>query len=272
MRSLPGALALTILIGAGCAPRNLPAPEETPAWKTEEGRKGLWRDLAAWYIDNDMPGQALDMVRRLHEADVHEPQLDLIQGRALSAQGMTEEARHILEDVRDKLRRDPRPYRALGVVYADAGETDRAIDALQKAVELGDDDEPATRNNLGFLLMASGRCAEAIPHLEAVLALDGTNVRYRNNLAFSLVCTGEHQRALTLFRSTGDEADARYNMGVAYERLDKLPSAILQYQHALESDPEHDRAREAFARLEPLDLLPDAELPRLPDPSSDGDD
>ena len=115
-----------------------------------------------------------------------------------------------------------------------------------------------TRNNLGFVLMGMGRCEEAVEELQKVLDADGTNARYRNNLAFALVCQGDGQRALKLFRSTGPEADARYNMGIAYERLGKFPSAILQYREALAADPEHVGAREALATLESAEAAPAA--------------
>ena len=132
--------------------------------------------------------------------------------------------------------------------YAPTNFHTQNIEAFAAAVKL-DDGDAATQNNLGFLLLSGGRCAEALPHLERAVQVDPSTTRYRNNLAFALVCEGEAQRALQLFRSTGTEAQARYNMGVAYERVDKIPSAILQYQAALAADPEHAGATEALTRL-----------------------
>ena len=77
-----------------------------------------------------------------------------------------------------------------------------------------------------------------MPHLQKAVEADPSSRKYRNNLGFALICAGDVKRALQLFRSTSSEADARYNVGVAYERLDKLPSAILQYEAALENKPE----------------------------------
>lgn len=222
------------------------APELSPAEEIDE--IALWRDMAAWYIDNHLPEEALAMVARVRERGESNAELDLIQGRALLAQGIPEEAQHVLLQVLPKLPGDPRPLRALGLVHADLGEPEAALDYLLKAVDLAPDDAP-TLNNVGFLELGLGRCEEAVGHLERVVALDGTNGRYRNNLAFALVCVGEPQRALSLFRSTGSEADARYNMGVAYERIDKVPPALAQYQAAVEADPAHAKARDALQRL-----------------------
>jgi Flp pilus assembly protein TadD len=237
-----------MLLSACSAAQRNTVLEPIPAWRTDEGRVGVWRDLAAWYIDNNMPMQAMEMVTRLRENGSDTPELLLIQGRALLEQGMTEEARHILRDAASQMPKDPRPLQSLGIVQADLGEIELAIETFKRALER--EDHTATRNNLAFLLLTQGECEDATDHFEQVLSSDATSVRYRNNLAFSLVCVDEPQRALKLFRSTTDEAGARYNMGVAYERLAKYPSAQLQYRQALTTNPDHDASLEAIARLE----------------------
>lgn len=249
-------LACLLMLGSAAA-ESKPKP-----LKGEElaERVSLWQDLAEWYIENHLEEQALEMVTRLREAGQETPELDLIQARALAAQGMPEEARAMLEALVRKLPRDSRPWKVLGVVYADLGEYELAVTTLQRAIEL-DPESAASHNNLGFLLFGIGRCDEATPVLERATQLDPTNGRYRNNLAFSLVCTGDAQRALKLFRSTGTEAEARYNLGLAYERLEKFPSAILQYQESLKASPEYAEAQAALDRLAPLGLVPDEAAP-----------
>lgn len=223
-------------------------------------RVALWQDLAEWYISNQLEEQALEMVSRLREAGEHTPELDLIQARAMAAQGMPDEARAILEELVRKTPRDARPWNVLGVVYSDLGEYDLAVTTIQRAIEL-EPENAASQNNLGFLLFGLGRCDEATPVLERATQIDPTNGRYRNNLAFSLVCSGDAQRALKLFRSTGTEAEARYNLGLAYERLEKYPSAILQYQESIKASPDYAEAKAALERLAPLGLLPDGAAP-----------
>lgn len=234
--------------------------DDRPRAKAEPEKVELWRDMAQWYIDNHMTDQALEMVARLRQAGELSPELDLIQARAFVAQGMPEEARHMLEQLTGRMPKDARPLQSLGVVYADLGEYELAISALQRALEMEPSHAP-TQNNLGFLLLGLDRCEEAATALERAVELDATNGRYRNNLAFSLVCLGDPQRALKLFRSTGTEADARYNLGSAYERLGKYPSAILQFQEALDAAPTHARAKEAMDRLAPLGLIPGEAAP-----------
>lgn len=223
--------------------------EEMPAWRTEEGRKAIWHDVARWAIDNGLPDEALAMVARLHEAGEHSPELDVIQARALHAQGLPSEARAKLDQVVKAAPRSADAWRALGVVLADLKDTQGAVDALRRALKL-DADDTATRNNLGFLLLALDQCPEAVEHLTRCVSEDGTSARYRNNLAFALVCAGDTGRALDLFRSTGTEVDARYNLGLAHERMGRIPDALIEYEQALALDPDYPPAKDALARLE----------------------
>ena len=215
----------------------------------------MWRDLAQWYIDNNLPIKAMEMVTRLRENGSDNPELLVFQDEP-SLHKACPKRRSTCWSRRRPRCPKIRGHYALGIVLADLGEADTAITTFERALEI--EDHIPTQNNLGFLLLAVGRCAEARDQLEAVIREDAATARYRNNLASSLVCTGEPQRALKLFRSMHDEASARYNMGLAYERLDKFPSATLQYQHALDVDPDHEGALEALARLEPMQLTPDA--------------
>lgn len=223
---------------------------DAPAWESEAGRREVWRDIARWSIDNGLASDALDMVRRLREAGEDSPELTVIQARALNAQGLHTEARLALDELLAKQPRNADAHRALGVVLADLGDLDGAIASLQRSIDLDGDDVP-TRNNLGFLLMANGRCPEAVAELERCVTADGSKARYRNNLAFALVCTGDAQRAAQLFRSTAtSEAEVRYQLGLAYERLDSIVAARNHYEQSLKIDPQYQPALEALARLD----------------------
>jgi Flp pilus assembly protein TadD len=249
--------AVSLLLAlAACAPKDPAAirreadVREAPKWESEAGRREVWRDIARWSIDNGVAGDALDMVRRLREAGEDSPELTVIQARALNAQGLHTEARLALDELLAKQPRNADAHRALGVVLADLGELDRAITALSRSLDLEADDVP-TRNNLGFLLLAAGRCPEAVAELERCVTADGSKPRYRNNLAFALVCTGDSQRALQLFRSTATtEAEARYQVGLAYERLDSLVAARNHYEQSVRIDPQYQPALDALARLD----------------------
>ncbi len=217
-------------------------------WRTPQGRRAFIEDLTDWFLDNGLFPQALHVVTKLRESGYDEPWLDLIQGRALSLQGLYTEAEAALMRAAAYEPTNPRPHAQLGVIHTDTGNLDAAIAAFTKALTL-DGSDLEVRNNRGFVFLAARRCDEAVADLEIVVSRDGTVPRYRNNLAFALACNDELDRALGMFRSTGPEGDARYNLGVALERMDRLDDALTAYEGALVADPGHERARAARDRL-----------------------
>jgi Flp pilus assembly protein TadD len=239
-------VGLAILLWA-CAPKNV-ALEPLPPWMTEDGRVQVRIDLAHALLEGDKTSPAMEIVRLLRNEGIDTPEVALIQGIALRKQGLMGEARAVLEEVRGKRPRDPRPLRELAILRADDGELDVAVALLSRATEL-DSDHAGTWNNLGFLRLSLGQCVEARSALEKALAADGTEPLYRNNLGFSLACDGRDDAALAAFTSTGTRADAHYNLGVAKENQGADAQALVQYELALAADSRHPDARQAVMRL-----------------------
>lgn len=240
-------LAMALLVSA-CAPKT----GTSQRWREDDtSAVDVHLDLIEWYIDNGMPTPAMTLITNLREKGVDAPQLILFQGRALATMGLYTQAEPLLLEARSKMPRDPRPMRALGLIYAETDRIDDAISAFKLALDV-DDRDAAVWNNLGWMLLCESRCTEAHDALQEAISRDGTEARYRNNLAMALACEGSGQAALRLFRTTMPEAEARYNLGVAFERFDNVPGALLQYQQALEIDPEHESSRAAVARLADL--------------------
>ena len=235
-----------VILFLGCGPkRNI---EPLPAWMTEDGAKNVRIDITNSLLESHNTDQALRMIALLYEEGIDTPDVKLLQGRALLQAGLTNEAEKVLLEAQRKMPRGPRPYRQLGILYADTGQLDLAITNLQSAVKINYS-HPDTWNNLGYLLMARERCDEARNALEKAVSLDGADPLFRNNLAFSCVCAGDDDNALRLLRSTNSEAEARYNLGVGLETLGKTVGAKQQYQLALEADSSHAMARQAMTRL-----------------------
>jgi Flp pilus assembly protein TadD len=137
---------------------------------------------------------------------------------------------------------------ALAIIYADQGKLDLAVKTLEKA-NLFKPNDPTILNNLGFIYLSLGQCSDAQDILQSAIELDGTQVQYRNNLAFSHVCNNDLDTALSLLRSTCSEAEARYNLGVGYELQKNEETAKEQYRLALEVNPNHSLAKHALDRL-----------------------
>lgn len=244
---IPIVLAITLL---GCTPRGAGprAGGETRGWETEEGRQHIRTDLARWYLDHHHPERALEILKTVREEGGSGYEVDLIHAEAMLEEGTFDQAILQLERLSAERPRDARPLQALGIAYADDGDLTKGTEVLERALLL-DDADSATLNNLGFLHYANQNCGRSKELLQRSLELDGTQTRTRNNLAFALVCTGDHREALRMFRSTAPEADARYNLGVAYERIGEMVSALTWYQEAVTSDPLHPKAVPALARI-----------------------
>jgi Tfp pilus assembly protein PilF len=95
--------------------------------------------------------------------------------------------------------------------------------------------------------MASGALPSAIDHYRSALAIDSSDVRYANNLAFALIEAGRPNEALpvlgrALARFPG-QAWVHKNYGLALLRSDAAHEAIAAFDRALELDPSLASAR-----------------------------
>lgn len=251
MRAL---LPLLLALGA-CLPKDAQVVDE-PSWKTESGQERIRLQLIQSLIDRGNAREALVLIRTAREHGDEDPDLDLYQAAAYMGTGLPEEATRLLSQYVEEHPRDPRPWRRLGVLHADARRLEASASAFARATEL-DDSHADTYNNLGFVLMALDRGEEAVEALRQAIDLDGTNLRYRNNLGFALATAGRYGEALEAFLSGARPADAHANMALAFERAGDDNAAAEQYEMALTIDPHHETSKEALARLSfPTETLP----------------
>lgn len=247
---------LGIVLLAGCAARrgatNAGNVEQTPAWATPEGMDRARLDIVQLLLDADNAEGALSMIARLRADGFSDPELDLMQGRALVKLGMLDDARGPLLAVPKRHPIYPAAQNELGMLDLETRELDEAISCFERATR-SEASNAGYWNNLGFALLSAGRAEEAVTALRQAVSLDGSSQRTRNNLGYALVATGHDQEAWRMFRSTGAEADARYNLGVGLELRGDIPAATTAYQEALAAAPGHARARDALVRVSTSD-------------------
>lgn len=250
---------LGVLLATGCAARAIDPSTgrpirtadlpETPAWTTESGRLEAQLDIAETLLQTDQSGPAMDIVRKLRAEGVTDPRVDLLQGQILMESGLPSQAEPLLVQAAKRMRRDPRPQRLLGLLYADAHRLDEAIDHLDKATRYAPH-HAATWNNLGFLYLTAQRYDDALLALNEAVRLDTAHERYRNNLAYALVYTDHINEALQTFRSTThNEADAQARLGVALEAAGEEEQALVHYGKALQLAPDQPEAFAGAHRL-----------------------
>ena len=112
----------------------------------------------------------------------------------------------------------------------------------RKAVKLAPKNA-AYLNNLGFSLYLRQHFKEAITVYESAARLAPLSRRVRTNLGFACAAVGDLRRAAREFQMGGTEAEAKNNLGFAYERRGDMANAYDLYVEAVRLDPKGERAR-----------------------------
>jgi protein O-GlcNAc transferase len=166
--------------------------------------------------------------------------VSLQAGKALADAGQDDKAIPILERA---LRLEPQSTKAayaLGLVYQ---RTDRVADAgelFRKVVQA----EPRNVDaliNLGLALSQLHRAQEGLPYLKRAVALDPANVTAHQNLAAAYIQVDQVAGAVaelrTALKLAPDSPKVHYDLGVAYKLEDDAADAIPQLESAEKLDP-----------------------------------
>ncbi len=168
------------------------------------------------------------------------------------------------------LARNPASWAAhlnLGTALDEAGETEKSLPHLQRALELKPD-FPETLNSLGNVLNRLGRPREALPLLEQAVRIQPRFASAHNTLGVTLMALertddgiAEFRRALALNPAL---ATARVNHGWALANQGRIAEAVEQFEQARRQQPDladveikwgltfamHSRVAEALPHLE----------------------
>ena len=120
------------------------------------------------------------------------------------------------------------PYFNMGLAYRDLGQNEDAVRAFKKAAELLPS-TPGAHCNLGHAYSGLGRYQEALQ-------------AYKKALSLAARQGGAWQ----------DEAEVRYGIGVAYERMGQTEQAGIEYDKAAKLAPHNAYGRAAQERLRQL--------------------
>ena len=179
-------------------------------------------------------------------------------GRLYRSQKIYDKAQRELELAVQQEPKNPLAHLELGMVYAEIGETKKAGQEFDKAVELDpktQKDVDANRKhywvehfNAGIRLSNEEQnFAEAAKEFEKAIDLDSKDVRAYTNLAFCLRKTGQPDRALALFQKAltlnPTDVNARKNLAASYldmargeAKERRFLDAIVLYEKALGLD------------------------------------
>jgi len=204
--------------------------------------------LAQRLADRGEWAAALEAAEAACQAAPGDPGALILRGTILRERGLLDEAQtDLLEAVQHAPDSAP-AHSSLAIVYERQHRPADAEKEHRRALELAPN-EAHYMNNLGYALLLHGKAREAVPVLVMAVRAGPTNVRARNNLGFAYAVSGDFPRAAQQFEFAGSPAEAKCNLGVAYERTGNIAQALAHYREALRLDPELRRARENLDRV-----------------------
>lgn len=142
----------------------------------------------------------------------------------------------------------------LGAEYYSQGQTDRAREKYERALELYADYAPA-HAALGLLFAGIDRNDEASEHYREALSLDSKDSATRNNYAVFLCRTGDAAEAMEEFARVLEDLDYRSpkvamtNAGVCARKLSDMKLAETYFLKALKKDKKYPEALDQMAQL-----------------------
>jgi Flp pilus assembly protein TadD len=232
---LPIGLAVAAAqLGAGCAASK---GAERPSEQSVVARHKLARELV---VRGDW-AQAFAMLDELHRAQPDDAEVLTLRGIVYRERGLFGDAEVDLKEAIKLTPESADAHAALGIVY-DVQNRSEAEAEHREAVRLSPQN-PAYLNNLGFSLYLRQHFKEAVGVYESAARLAPLSHRVRTNLGFACAALGDFRRAAREFQMGGSEAEAKNNLGFAYERRGDLANAYDLYVEALRLDPKADRAR-----------------------------
>lgn len=140
-------------------------------------------------------------------------------------------------------------YNNLGLVYVDMRLFILAIEMFRAALEISPEN-PAFYNNLGYAYDMSDRFDEALLAYQNALDADSTFVDTYYNLADAYLNKEAYQEAIQYYLSgielDGGDATVHFNLGLAYQETSEVLSAIQSYEKGVSLDSDEI---EAYYRL-----------------------
>ncbi len=140
---------------------------------------------------------------------------------------------------------NPLRHDAVGALYFDAGQIDRAIAEYTKSLQLNNSSS-STHYNLGIALAARGRREDAIAHFEQALRIDPDYAQAHNNLGALLYLAGRREDASDHFRKAitlrPDNLEARTNLAALLADEGRVSDALAEYYAALAIRPDDVKA------------------------------
>ena len=237
---LAAKLFLAGLIAAG-AGSNVGCAETKGAQRTSDAGYVARHKLAHELVSRGDWARAFAMLEELHRDRPDDAEVLTLRGIVYRERGLFADAEGDLKAALKIAPDSADAHAALGILY-DIQMRSEAEAEHRKAVKLAPKNA-AYLNNLGFSLYLRQKFKEAITVYESAARLAPLTRKVRTNLGFACAAVGDLRRAAREFQMGGTEAEAKNNLGFAYERRGDMANAYDLYVEALRLDPKGERAR-----------------------------
>jgi tetratricopeptide (TPR) repeat protein len=210
----------------------------------------LRRMLAIAYLNTEDYAQSAALLAGDPQRDA-DSSLQYAYGLALVRSGRAADAETIFSRLLTEHRTSPEVSVVLGHVYAQQGNYEAAIEALQRALQLRVD-VPDANSALGVIYLKQGKLAEAEAALRAELTHHSSDVKARHTLATVLDLEGRADQALvearTVVKAKPDFADGRYLLGKILLAGGAADEAAMHLEAAARTAPEDANIHYQLAR------------------------
>ncbi|MBF0195350.1 MAG: tetratricopeptide repeat protein [Magnetococcales bacterium] len=136
-------------------------------------------------------------------------------------------------------------YYNLGTSLSFLGQTNEAITAQKKAIEIQPDYSDA-HYNLGNILLNCGKFKNAVESYKNAILSRPDFIEAFSNLGITLQKLGKQAEAVEIYQKAiaikPDIADTHYNLGVAHQEQNQFKKAITSYSNAIAIKPEYTKA------------------------------
>ncbi len=171
---------------------------------------------------------------------------------AAERQGRVNDAERMYREVLQVLPQRGDVHHRLALLYSRKGDFQSAYPYYLQALEYHPSDAQL-HCDLGYHHYLLHQWAEAESRLRHAIALDPHLTRAHNNLGMVLSRTGREQEALAAFAHAGaSQAEASANLALALSLENRLDEARVEFQRALEINPQLETARDGLASLDNL--------------------
>ena len=161
-------------------------------------------------------------------------------GRALLVMGESEQALDSLQRAKERMPNDAEVHSALGVALLATGNGQDALVSFRRSVQL-DPNNVARQTNLATALIMQGHPSDAASVLEQALLRSPNDGRICTDLGTAYLALGEHSKAMPHLRRaveiSPDRATFRQNLGYGLMQLGDSVGAEEQFRKAIALDP-----------------------------------